>query len=98
MGMNALTLATLIAFWTEHPDSETALRNWHKLIRTHEFGNFAEVKAMFPTADWVKGHIVFDILSNHYRLVVRPNFAGKRFKIVMVGTHKQYDAWTKELR
>lgn len=98
MGMNALTLATLIAFWAKYPDSEMELRDWYKLVRQHEFSNFAEVKAIFPSADWVKGFIVFDILGNEYRLIIRPNFAGKRFKIVFVGTHKRYDAWTQDMR
>lgn len=98
MGMNALTLATLIAFWAKYPDSEAALRDWYKIVTSQEFGSFAEVKAIFPSADWVKGRIVFDIMGNKYRLVVRPNFQGKRFYVEMVGTHKDYDAWTQEIR
>lgn len=96
--MNLLTLAALIAFWTENPDSEKALREWYKAVRSQEFGNFAEIKAAFPSADWVKGFIVFDIMGNEYRLIVRPNFEGKRFYIVFIGTHKQYDVWTREMR
>jgi len=94
--MNALTLAVLIAFWQEHPDAEVALRAWYKRIRTTEYNNFAEVKADFPSADWVRGLIVFDILGNHYRLIVAPDFRVKRFYIKFVGTHRQYDAWTQE--
>ena len=96
--MNALTLATLIAFWANHPDAEIPLRNWYRLIRLHEFSNFSEVKAVFPSADWVKGRIVFDILGNRYRLVTRADFEGKRLYIEMVGTHKDYDAWTQQMR
>ena len=64
----------------------------------HEFRNFSEVKAVFPIADWVKGRIVFDILGNRYRLVTRADFEGKRLYIEMVGTHKEYDAWTQQMR
>jgi mRNA interferase HigB len=98
MGMNALTLSALIAFWRNYPDAEAALRAWHTHIRGHEYGSFAEVKADFPSADWVKGFIVFDIGGNKYRLIVRPNFDGKRFYIEHVLTHKGYDAWTREMR
>lgn len=93
MGMNLLTLATLIAFWTEHPESEQALRAWYKAVRSRDFSNFAEIKEAFPTADWVKGFIVFDIMSNHYRVIVDPDFRFKQFYIVFIGTHKQYDSW-----
>ena len=97
MGMNALTLAVLIAFWTEYPDAEIPLRQWYRVIRTREYGSFAEVKADFGSADWVGGYIVFDIGGNKYRLIVRPNFAYKSFFIKFIGTHKQYDAldWEK---
>lgn len=92
--MNALTLAKLSAFWATHPDAEPPLREWLRLIRTHDFQNFAEVKQVFASADWVSGYIVFNIGGNKYRLIVRPNFAGKRMYIVFIGTHQQYDAWT----
>lgn len=96
MGMNALTLATLIAFWAKYPDSEAALRDWYRLIRSREYRNFAEVKADFPSADWVSGFIVFDIMGNKYRLIVDPVFEYRRFYIEFIGTHKQYDNWRPE--
>lgn len=98
MGMNALTLSALIAFWTTYPDAEATLRAWNTHVRTHEYRSFADVKADFPSADWVRGLIVFDIGGNKYRLIVRPNFEGRRFYIEHVFTHKQYDAWTRETR
>lgn len=98
MGMNALTLTVLIAFWTDHPDAEKPLREWYRLVRSREYGSFAEVKADFGSADWVQGFIVFDMGGNKYRLIVRPNFDGKRFYIQGVYTHKQYNAWTRQLR
>lgn len=98
MGMNALTLTVLIAFWTDHTDAEKPLREWYGLVRAREYSSFAEVKADFGSADWVQGFIVFDMGGNKYRLIVRPNFDGKRFYIQGVYTHKQYDVWTRQLR
>lgn len=98
MGMNALTLTALIAFWTEYPDAEKPLREWYRLVRSREYGSFSEVKEDFNSADWVQGFIVFDIGGNKYRLIVRPNFAGKRFYVLGIYTHKQYDAWTQDMR
>lgn len=93
MGMNALMLAVLIAFWGRFPDAEAPLRAWYKRIRSHTYANFAEVKADFGSADWVKGFIVFDIAGNRYRLIVEPNFQGQRFYIEAVLTHSEYDDW-----
>lgn len=93
MGMNLLTLATLRLFWAKHPQAERPLRDWYALIRAHDFRNFAEVKAMFPAADWVQGHIVFNISGNRYRLIVSPDFELKRFYIRFLGTHDEYDHW-----
>lgn len=93
MGMNALTLSALLAFWARYPEAEAPLRAWYRHIRSHEYSSFAEVKADFNSADWVSGFIVFDIGGNKYRLIVSPNFEGKRFYIEAVLTHRQYDDW-----
>lgn len=93
MGMNVLTLSALLAFWSEHPDAELPLRAWYKHVRAADYTSFAEVKADFGSADWVAGFIVFDIGGNKYRLIVWPNFAGKRLYVEHVLTHKQYDDW-----
>ncbi|WP_345466583.1 type II toxin-antitoxin system HigB family toxin [Deinococcus carri] len=91
--MNVLTLSTLLAFGEEHPDAAAPLRAWYRHVRSREYGSFAEVKADFGSADWVGGLIVFDIGGKKYRLIVRPNFVGKRFYIEAALTHRQYDHW-----
>lgn len=91
--MNALTLATLRAFWLKHPRAEQPLRDWLKRVRANEYSSFSEVKADFPAADWVKGYIVFNIGGNKYRLIVKPDFEMKRFYIKFIGTHQEYDQW-----
>ncbi len=96
--MNALTLATLRAFWASYPDAEEPLRRWLGLIRRGNYQSFAEVKADFGDADWVKGFIVFDIGGNKYRLVAEPDFDTQRLYVKYIFTHKQYDAWTKAMR
>lgn len=93
MGMNVLTLSALIAFWTEHPTAEGPLRAWYALVRSREYTSFADVQADFGSADWVQGFIVFNISGNHYRLIVLPNFTGKRLYVEHVFTHAEYDDW-----
>ncbi|WP_075831510.1 type II toxin-antitoxin system HigB family toxin [Deinococcus marmoris] len=66
VGMNALTLAALIAFWLKHPDAEGPLRIWYRQVRHNEYQSFADVKADFGSADWVQGFIVFDLSTRHF--------------------------------
>lgn len=96
--MNALTLAALIAFWTQYPEAEEPLRIWYRQIRRNEYSSFADVKADFGSADWVQGFIVFDIGGNKFRLIISPNFLYKSFFVEAILTHKQYDAWSAQLR
>lgn len=96
--MNVIILRTLLAFIAAHPDADKALRGWNRQVRASEYASFADVKADFPSADWVGVYIVFDIMGNKYRVIVRPDFEGKRFYIRFIGTHKDYDAWTQEMR
>ena len=96
--VNALTLATLREFWEAYPDAEEPLRRWLGMVRKGTYQSFAEVKDDFGDADWVKGFIVFDIGGNKYRLIVDPSFETQRFYIKGILTHKEYNAWTKEMR
>lgn len=96
--VNALTLATLREFWEAHPDAEEPLRRWLGLVRRGQYRSFAEVRADFGEADWVRGFIVFDIGGNKYRVVAEPDFETQRLYIKHILTHKGYDAWTKEMR
>lgn len=84
---------TLLAFWARHPDAEGPLRAWYRQVRSREYTSFAEVKADFGSADWVGGFIVFDLGGNKYRLIVYPNFRGRRFYIEAALTHREYDDW-----
>ena len=94
--MNVITLGTLIGFWSVHPDAEEPLRAWYRHMRVAEYADFAGVRADFGSADWVKGFIVFNVGGNKYRLIVLPNFQGKRFYVEAVFTHREYDDWRPE--
>lgn len=96
--MNVIALAALSDFWTQHPEAEEPLRAWYRHMRSHEYATFAEVRAEFGSADWVRGFIVFDIGGNKYRVIVNPNFAFKSFFVKYVLTHRQYDSWSQEQR
>jgi mRNA interferase HigB len=58
------------------------------------WGNFAEVRASFGTADAIgDSRIIFNIGGNKYRIVARVAYDPfYRMMIKFVGTHRQYDA------
>ena len=62
--MHVISRKALRGFWRKHPDSQTPLARWFKLISTQEFRNFAELRAVFPSADQVENLIVFNIGGN----------------------------------
>jgi mRNA interferase HigB len=45
--VNVIALKTLRAFWRKHPESETSLRVWHKLLTKTEPQNFNDLKGTF---------------------------------------------------
>ena len=96
MAFNVITRQRLQGFWKRHPDSETALKAWYKLMKKGSYKNLNELKKVF-TVDYVSPkYYVFDICGNKYRLIVLINFVGKRVLIDEVMTHAEYDAWNKK--
>ena len=94
VGMNVIALRTLRDFCRKHPDALAAMEEWHDILSRSEVSNFAEVKAIFGSADWVgPDYVIFDIKGNHYRIVTRVDFQWKTFWIKAVLTHAEYDRW-----
>jgi mRNA interferase HigB len=95
--MHVISRKTLKQFWQQHPESELALARWFKIMEQTDFKNFAELRAVFPTADLVDPSIVFNIGGNKFRLIVSAHFNRNRVYIRHVLTHREYDKgnWKK---
>ena len=90
--MRIITESRLTAFWTDHPDAETPLKVWRRLMRHASYRTPHEVRAHFPAADFLgSGVTVFDICGNRYRLVVTMRYDLQRVYIRHVLTHGEYD-------
>lgn len=90
--MRIISRKTLKSFWEQHANSEQALKTWFDEADKAKWKNFAEVKAMYPSASLLRDNrIVFNIKGNTYRLVVKVNFAYGKIWIRFVGTHAEYD-------
>ena len=90
---------TLLAFADKHPVVREKLLAWHKTMEACEAKNFTELKLTFGSADYVpKNFTVFDIGGNEYRIVAVIHYNTQKVFLRLVGTHREYDMWTKENR
>jgi mRNA interferase HigB len=63
-----------------------------QIVRAVEWSKPSDVKAMFRSADILKGgRVIFDIAGNKYRLVAAVHYRGSRIYVRFIGTHEEYD-------
>lgn len=93
--MHVISRKALREFWEQHPDSESSLSRWFKLMENTDFTSFEDLRTTFPTADKVGDLIVFNIAGNKYRLIVAIHFNRGRVYVRHVLTHQEYNrgAW-----
>ena len=79
-------------FVQSHANAAKPLNKWIEDVKAAHWTNHADLKAMFPSADYVKnGRYVFNIGGNNYRVVAVVIFIGGVMNIRFVGTHPEYD-------
>ena len=94
--MHIVTRTRLTAFGSRYADAAKPLRDWARVIRRKRYAKSAEVKADFPSVDFLGPHkAVFNIRGNEYRLVVDMRFDLGRVYIRHVITHREYDRLIK---
>lgn len=75
-----------------HAQAAKPLNKWIRTVQAVQWRSHAELKALFPSADYVKnGRYVFNIAGNNYRIVAVVIFVGGVMNIRFVGTHPEYD-------
>ena len=92
--MRIVSHRRLVEFYSSegHGDAQAALERWYDIAEKAEWKNLSDIKADFPTTDYVGNqHYVFDIRGNKYRLVVVVKFTIGHIFIRFVGTHGEYD-------
>ena len=89
---NIITRKTLLDYCKKYPEAAVALQNWYYELLKREFKNFNELKKVYGNASLVgDDRVVFNIMGNKYRLVVRIVFEFKAIQIKWFGTHAEYD-------
>ena len=89
--MHVITLRRLREFWTIHPDAEGSLRSWYRVVKQAHWQHFADVRALYGSADQVGKFTVFNIAGNKYRLITVIHFNTGRVYVRQVLTHPAYD-------
>jgi len=89
---NIIARKTLLDYCKQYPNAATALQQWYHELLKSEFKNFNELKNVYGNASLIKDErVVFNIMGNKYRLVVRIVFEFKAIQIKWFGTHAEYD-------
>ena len=89
---NIITRRTLLDYAKRYPLAKTALFEWYHELIISEFKNFNELKNVYGNISLVNDdRVVFNIMGNKYRLVVRIVFEYKAIQIKWFGTHAEYD-------
>ncbi len=89
--MHIITRKRLNEFADNHPETASALANWYREMKQNDFASFAELRAMFPSADQVGKLTVFNIGGNKVRLVAAIHYNRRKVYIRAVLTHPEYD-------
>ncbi len=80
------------AFTIKHADAINAVNKWIEIIENNDFHNHNELKAFFPSADYVgNSRYVFNIRGNNYRFVTLIIFISGLMQVRFCGTHSEYD-------
>ena len=82
----------------QYPNQTDALERTYKVLKTGEFTNPDELRAVFPSLDNFKYKDkwwVIDIGGNHLRLIAFIEFKDKRLFIKHIVSHAEYDKLCK---
>jgi mRNA interferase HigB len=96
--MHIITRKRLLEFAKKHPDCNTALESWYRILKHTNFNSFAELQQTLPSADQVAKLTVFNIGGNKARLIAAIHYNTSRVYIRHALTHKEYDrgTWKEE--
>ena len=89
---NIIARRTLLEYCKKYPDAAVALQEWYYELLVSEFKNFNELKKVYGNASLVgDDRVIFNIMGNKFRLVVRIVFEYKAIQVKWFGTHAEYD-------
>jgi mRNA interferase HigB len=89
---NIIARRTLLEYCEKYPDAAIALQEWYHELLQAEFKNFNELRRVYGNASLIgDDRVIFNIMGNKFRLVVRLVFEYRAIQIKWFGTHAEYD-------
>lgn len=92
--MHVISKKRLKDFYEKEMQAKQPLLAWYRIVKNLRFGNLAELRRTFPSADQVGSCTVFDIGGNKYRLVTVIHYNTGKVFVRKALTHKQYNKGT----
>ena len=90
--MIIISKGALNGYKIKYPDAAEAITKWFLESSTSDWANLNEIKNTFNSVDYYgNGLYIFNIMGNHYRLIVRIIFKTRTIFIRFFGTHAEYD-------
>jgi len=89
---NIIARNTLLEYCKKYPHARNAILEWYSELLKSDFKNFNELKKTYGNASLVgDDRVIFNIMGNKYRMIVRIVFEYKAIQIKWFGTHPEYD-------
>lgn len=89
---NIINRKTILYYCVVYPRAKNALLEWYHELKNTDFQSFQELKLSYGSVSIVgDDRVVFNIMGNQFRLVVRFVFPYKTIQVKWFGTHKEYD-------
>jgi len=90
--MRIIKRKTLNGYSAMHPETKGTLDAWYHEVKKENWKTPEDVRFHFPKARTIPGdRVIFNILGNKYRLIVKVEYQAGLVYIRFVGTHKEYD-------
>lgn len=91
--MHLISNRCLREFALRHPQADSPLQAWRRLIERNHFSGFADLKTLFQAVDKVGEFFVFNIGGNKFRVIAAIHFNTQTLYVRHVFTHADYDDW-----
>ena len=90
--MRIIAKRTLKEYWLSHANCRKELEEWYAVAIKADWASPKEVKQVFPKASIVgNNRVVFNIVGNNYRLIVKFAYKSRIGFIRFIGRHSEYD-------
>ena len=95
--MRIISRKTVTTYSEANPEVKSHLEAWYWEVKQANWNSPAYEKESHPKSRCVgKDIILFNILRNRFRLIIRVNYKTGIVYIRFIGTHKEYDKITIE--